>query len=225
MTTYGRVDIPSVLLSNRFLELFSQPMAQRPAFVGMSDNDNTVAAWSADGAFFEKFDLILPKGSIVKRPEKNKIAIETKKLKILIAVRYDRISTNLPRDFEEFYLHLPNMIAYTDKEARVLYNPLEIHVDIQITVKSRAMLSSSGWEYYRWVDSFLERIEVEISREAFFNRIQWESVVSLLECLKHRPKLTEQNDQKDANKPTANGVKIEENDVERSKPTLDTLHN
>jgi len=224
LTTYGRVDIPSVLLSNRFLELFSQPMAQRPAFIGMIDNDidNTVAAWGANGAFFEKFDLILPKGSIVKRPEKSKIAIETKKLKILIAVRYDGYSTNLPRNFEELYLHLPHEVEYTDEGPRVLYNPYEIHVDIQITVKSRAMLSNSGWEYYRWVDSFLERIEKEVSREAFFNRIQWESVVSLLECLKPPSHLSQQHDQKDTNNFT---VKVEQNDVEQSKPALDTTHN
>jgi hypothetical protein len=113
-------------------------------------------------------------------------------------------------------------VEYTDEGPRVLYNPYEIHVDIQITVKSRAMLSNSGWEYYRWVDSFLERIEKEVSREAFFNRIQWESVVSLLECLKHPSYLPHQHDQKDTNNFT---VKVEKIDVEQSKPALDTTHN
>jgi hypothetical protein len=90
LSTYGRKDIPSVLLTNTFLELFSRPMAERPAFVGFgTDNENTVYAIGADGVIFEKFDLTLPKGSAVKRPEKNKIVIETKKVKILMVVRYD----------------------------------------------------------------------------------------------------------------------------------------
>jgi hypothetical protein len=176
LITYERMDIPAVLLSNTFLELFSRPMMQRPAFVDMNDPDshNTVMAWGDNGAFFDKFDLILPKGSKVKRPEKHKIEIETMKLKISMAVRYDGASTVLPRNFEEYYLHLLNDVEYTDEGARILYSPKEIHVDIQITVKSRAMLSITGWEYYRWVDSFLEGIEKAISREAFFNRIQYE---------------------------------------------------
>jgi hypothetical protein len=226
LTTYGRMDIPSVLLSNTFLGLFSLPMTQRPAFVGMSDpdDDNTVAAWSKNGAFFDKFNLILPKGSVVQRPEKNKIAIETKKLKILIAVRYDGYATILPRNFEESYLHLPPDVEYTDEGPRVLYygGPVEIHIDIQVTVKSRAMLSSSGWNYYRWVDSFLERIEKEVSREAFFNRIQWENVVTLLECIKHSPHLFQQHNQQDTNNLAA---KTAQKDAEQSKTALDTTHN
>ncbi|MFL5590853.1 MAG: hypothetical protein ACJ8DI_24840 [Ktedonobacteraceae bacterium] len=222
LTTYGRMDIPSVLLSNTFLELFSRSMTQRPAFVGMSDPDDAVFAWGDNGAFFDKFDLILPKGSVVKRPAKNKIAIETRKLKILMAVRYDGHATMLPRNFEEYYLHLPHDVEYTNEGTRFLYSLLEIHVDIQITVKSQAMLSSSGWEYYRWVDSFLERIEKEISREAFFNRIQWESVVSLLECLKRSPHLPQQHSQKDTNNLA---VKTVQKDMEPSKSNLDTTQN
>jgi hypothetical protein len=104
----------------------------------------------------------------------------------------------------------------------VLYKPIEIQVGIQITIKLRAMLSTNGWEYYRWVDSFLERIENEISREAFFNRIQWESVVSLLECLMHSPHLSQQYDQQDKNNLAA---KTAQKDMEQPKPTLDTTHN
>ena len=32
LVTYDRVDIPDILLSNRFLEMFSRPMKERPAF-------------------------------------------------------------------------------------------------------------------------------------------------------------------------------------------------
>ncbi len=200
LTIYGRMDIPSVLLSNTFLELFSRSMTQRPAFIdrGDLDNDKTVYAQARNGAFFEKFDLILPKGSVVNRPAKNRIAIETKKLKILFAVQCNNVITLLPRNFEEYYLHLLNGLVHTENGSQVLYKPIEIQVDIQITIKLRAMLSTNGWEYYRWVDSFLERIENEISREAFFDRIQWESVVSLLECLKHPLHLFQPQNQEDA---------------------------
>ena len=57
ITKYERKDIPSVLLSNSFLELFSRPMNERPAFIDFGQSDNTVAAWSG-GAFYEKFSRI-----------------------------------------------------------------------------------------------------------------------------------------------------------------------
>lgn len=186
LTEYGRKDIPSsVLLSNTFLELFSRPMNERSAFVHFGASDNTVAAWS-DGAFYERFRLTLPKGSTIKRPEDNKVEIETKKLKILMAVRYEGGATVLPENFEEYYLNLKLEQKETPKGIMLSYGIYQVYIDIQITVKLRAMLSSSGWEYYRWVDSFLEEIEKKVSREAFFERINWDNIAALLRCLSNR---------------------------------------
>ncbi len=194
LTTYGRKDIPSVLLTNTFLELFSRPMSERPAFVHFgTDNENTVFALGEDGVIYDKFDLTLPKGSAVKRPEKNKIVIETKKVKILMVVRYEGAGTVLPDNFEEYYLNLKLEQTHTPKGIVLSYGVDEAYIDIQITVKLRAMLSNAGWEYYRWVDSFLDEIEKNISREAFFNLINWDNIAVLMECLAHRPHLLQTN--------------------------------
>lgn len=191
LATFGRKDIPAVLLTNTFLELFSRPMSNRPNFIGSdddSDGGEVVFVIQPDGAFYSKFELTLPKGSKVNRPQENSIEIETKKLKIRITVHCDGASTVLPRNFEEYYLHLNPNVTYTPEGAYIEYSPLEVQIDIQITIKLLATLTSSGWDYERWIDSFLEKIEEQVSSEAFFNRIQWESNATLLDCLKSRTK-------------------------------------
>ncbi len=100
---YSREDIPDVLLRNRFLELFSRPMEDRPAFVNeifSEDKDEEVVyVVDPDGYMYNKFELILPKNSTVRRLKDNKIEIETNKLKMTITVRFDGTNTDLPDGF------------------------------------------------------------------------------------------------------------------------------
>ena len=174
---YGREDIPDVLLKNRYLELFSRPMEDRPIFTDASKKDNRpgeILGVYAYGAIYEKFHLVLPKESTIRRLNANNIEIETEKLTMSITVRFEGFNINLPTGFEQYYLALSdwqNITAY------------QLSVDIQVKMKLWAMLSKIGWEYYRWVDSFLDEIKGEISQEAFFNRINWEATLTMLQCL------------------------------------------
>lgn len=175
---YGREDIPEVLLKNRYLELFSRSMEDRPAFMDVINEKKgrgeVVYAYGTGGVLFDKFDLVLPKKSIIRRLGDNRIEIEMQKLKLSITVRFEGFCTVLPVGFEQYYLRLNDFHNITE---------YKLNIDIQVLMKSGALFSRAGWEYYHWVDSFLDEIDDEISEDAFFSRLNWESVFTVLQCL------------------------------------------
>jgi hypothetical protein len=176
---YCREDIPEVLLSNPFLEMFSRPMEHRAAFVEdafrKKGRGEVVYKYGSGGAIYERFDLILPKGSSVRRAEDNKIGIETKKLRMSITVQFEGFCTVLPRGFAKYYLLITDPLDYI--------TPYKVNVDIQVSMKLGALLSATGWQYYRWIDSFLDEIEKDLCEESFFELLNWESAFTILQCL------------------------------------------
>jgi hypothetical protein len=184
LKTYGRKDIPEVLLSNKFLELFSRPPEERPAFVDdtidVTMKGELVYAYGSGGVIFNRFDLILPKKSIVRRLGSNNIEIETDKLKVSMSTRFEGICTVIPPEFEKYYL------GFIDTQPDP---PYELNVVIKVKIKFWALFSRSGWDYYHWIDSFLELLERDISQKAFFNRINWETAYTVIQCLnRDKPK-------------------------------------
>jgi len=174
---YVRKDVPDVLLSNRFLELFSRPLDERPAFSDQYDKNSEgilCLATGKGGALYERFDLVLPKESTIKRPKAHKIEINTKKLKMFITVRFEGFCTVLPCDFLEYYLGIKNHFDITE---------YKLDIDIEVKMKIKFIFSKIGWEYYQWIDSFLEEIEKDISQRKFFEVINWESTLTTLKCL------------------------------------------
>jgi hypothetical protein len=175
---YCRDDIPEVLMRNPFLEMFSRPMEYRAAFVEDSFREKgrgeVVYKYGSGGAIYDRFDLILPKGSSVRRAEDNKIGIETRKLRLSIAVQFEGLCTVLPRGFEKCYLRITDPLDY------ISYT---VNVDIQVSMKLGALLSATGWQYYRWIDSFLDETEKDLSKDAFFNLLNWESAFTIIQCL------------------------------------------
>lgn len=201
LTFFKREDIPSVLLSNTFLELFTRPKADRPIFVQSVDENSDeseveeqayAAAISIGGGtkadsvdyIYNKFQMVLPKGSKVKRLPDHKIIIETKKLKMILAVKYE--TCLLAPDLLFSYYYLGNR----DLLERYFY---EIQIDMQISVKWHALLSSTGWEYYRWVDSFFNKIEKMVSKTAFFDSIHWENSLTYLLCQEQIKRYSEED--------------------------------
>lgn len=179
---YERKDLPEILLNNRFLELFSRPMEERSAFVEDTFEDDKLSseivyASGHEGAIYDKFDLVLPKKSSVRKTERNKIDIETEKLKISMIVQFEGFGTLLPKMFEEYYLGSSNPLEHS------VYN---IEIEIQVLMKLRFLISSTGWKYYHWIDSFLDTIEDEVSKDKFFARNQWDNVRTILYCLNRK---------------------------------------
>jgi len=181
LKVYLREDVPEVLLRNRFLEMFSRPMENRPAFIektfGEDRHGEIVGAYGSNGVIYERFDLVLPKESIVRRPKDYRIEIETKKLKMSVTVRFEGFNTVLPEGFEQYYLGIDDWQDITE---------YEVDIDIEVLMKLWAFFSGIGWEYHHWVDSFLNAIENDVSKDAFFDRLGWEAVYTLLQCFNRK---------------------------------------
>lgn len=185
LKVYRRGDIPDVLLSNHFLDLFSRPREERPLFAKHSrkhrDKTKTCFEFGPKGAVYNNFDLILPKGSNIKRLKPNELEIDTNRLKLLVDICFGGFSTNLPneKEFLNEYVGVRNL--HKKRQDLHVYS---IDINIKVTIKYIAFLTPLGWEYYNWVDSFLDSINDHISKNEYFNRIQWLAAHTVLKCLK-----------------------------------------
>jgi hypothetical protein len=192
---FQRNDVPDVLLRNRFLELFSKPMENRPAFVkdffDDKDHARTTLAYLG-GAIYKRFDLVLPKESIVNRVGENSIEIETKRFVIRITVGFEGLGTYIPSEFLKHYLCIDDPF-----EEVVEYC---VGVDVHVLFKFGALLSGTGWEYYQWIDSFLEVLDERISENTFFKTIGWNNAMTVIECLKDKARTKEPKNTKRSRK-------------------------
>ena len=170
----GRQDIPSVLLDNRFLELFSKPMDEREAFMVQSDQVNPpqegtiVWATGRGGAIFDRFELILPAGAVTSRIDSGSIQVRTERLSMQVAVDFEGWSAVLPRRFGELYLNarFDDIDSYT----------VNLHIDVKFAWW--ALFTPAGWEYYRWLDSFVEKMSKAFSFEQFISDVGWHAVLT-----------------------------------------------
>ena len=175
---FGRADIPEILLQNRFLKLFSEDMDNRAAFACSDthrdhETRNVVAVYSS-GAIYQKFDLILPQKSKINRKNKNSIAIETPLFKMLITCRFEGFGTVLPSLFRKYYLGLNDSILN--------YGDYKFHVEVDVSFKPKALFSKEKESYCAWIDSFLDTLADDMGKEEFFNRINWDTVHTMILC-------------------------------------------
>lgn len=170
----SRLDIPTILLRNRFLELFSASMENRAAFEpkkNTQNHDNVVMSMRS-GVFYSKFDLVLPKGARVAK-EDDRIVIETKNFKLSMRIKFEGEGYVTPRDFEKYYLGL---------ESHSSYRNFKVTFESNVEFKLLASLKKTKWNYHAWLDSFFNEIENDMSGEQFFNKIDWEAAVTIIKC-------------------------------------------
>ncbi len=175
LTEYRREDIPEVLLTNRFLELFSRPMDDRLAF---SDGEKprgilhrgSLVLSSKGPYLYSRFDLVLPKRSKISRLESGAIMIKTNKVNLELNIDFRGFNTYIAADFLELYMGIPFSSSYDE---------YMVEISVKVTTKAMALLSRSSWEYYQWVDSFLHLLREKSSTESFLNKINWETAVTI----------------------------------------------
>jgi hypothetical protein len=170
---YTRDKIPELLIKNRILGLLSTPLEDREIFLeinkiqkSVKEKGKLIGIKGPNGEIFSRFDLILPIGTKVTRPQLGHLKLENNRFILDISIDYAGFSVNLPDGFEEYYLGVP----------RKTLAPKSLKIDISSSVKKRSFLHGSGWKYYKWIDSFLTKLEHESSFPHFLERIGWNTV-------------------------------------------------
>lgn len=182
----NRNDIPSILLTNQFLELFSKPMEQRAAFKQEKKAENSndtkrpvgkVVASYTKGAMFQHFDFILPKDSKIDKNKDGYIVITTKRLTLKFKSKFAAMGSVSPIGYEEYYLGI--------KDHR-RYSTFQVDIELEFELKFGALLMRTGWDTYNWVDSLLEKIESKISKKDYFKKIDWDKAYVIIKSTKDR---------------------------------------
>lgn len=176
---FVRNDVPDILLKNRFMEIFTKPMDQREAFMEQTknkiDKSKVVASFGKNRAIYQRFDLVLPKESKVSRINDHTIRITTNKFELDIAVNFSGSNTVLPRYFEKYYLLIDK---FSDSST------YKVDVSINVHFKFSSFFSKKQWDYHAWIDSFLISLNECMSEELFFKKINWETVLTIIQCNK-----------------------------------------
>jgi len=186
---FQKSDIPEVLLKNRFLKLFSEDMINRAIFVcdeEYTDNikcdGEIVYAHNSSGGFYHRFDLTLPEKSKISRKNKNEIVIETPILTLTISCLFGGFGTVLKSGFYKYYLGI--------KSPSFAYHDYQFNVEIAVKFKLKALFSKETEVYYAWIDSFLDNLSHYVSQEAFFERINWDTIYAALRCINNETKIS-----------------------------------
>jgi len=168
--TFGRRDIPAVLMDNRFLEMFSRPMEEREGFNHHGNEKargetrgEIIYAMGSGGQRFERFDLTLPKGSTVFR-KLGDIVIKTPRFEMKISTEFEGYGAVIEPYFAEKYLG----VDWGE------INSYKVGANISVKFNPLSIFTPSGWGYYQWVDSFLDSIEKKLSFRDFKKNIGWE---------------------------------------------------
>jgi hypothetical protein len=171
--TYAREDISQYLLKNRVLNLLSTPFSDRPIFTKSGvkhdpEKGELVSLYGSDGSQYNKFTLILPKNSVIKRPEDGILEISNNSINLKITIRNKGFGTTLPHGFQENYL------GFRDVDELVIR---QIDVNLSYNVKLFSMFGNKKKNYHSWVDYFSNTLMDFCSFEKFVDFIHWE------ECL------------------------------------------
>lgn len=170
IVTIEREHIPGLLLDNRVLSLLSTPIEDRQIFVQSGINkhppDGVIhSIYASNGAVYERFNLILPKGTSITRPHPGVIHLEHRHFAMSITCSFGCFSLNLPRYFEALYI---------GSDYRKV-DPRQLDISISAQLKSSFLTLLSGWVYYQWIDSFMEYLKEKVSFDSFLEQIDWQS--------------------------------------------------
>ncbi|WP_146066118.1 hypothetical protein [Cryobacterium sp. Y82] len=167
LRTYRRADLPDILLKNRFLELFSRDIADRDGFEHAGEPSGEgwtlVATSSSAGAYYQRFELILPSDSTIKRTEDNDLLIEGPTLTARISASVPGYGGKAPSALRRLYLGHSGWDSHD----------LSVQIDVQVKIKRQLFLRREALRYSVWIEDVLEDLAESFSGDRFVSRIQW----------------------------------------------------
>lgn len=229
LTVLERSDIPTVLLTNKFLELFSRPMEEREAFqaekredeglytikrsTGRDDEGTIVSAYSKSGAIFHRFELVLPKSTKIYRQNNNTICIKNRRFEIIMNPMFHGFQTNSRTMFPRMYLN---------RDLRKI-DLSKIDLELKIKFSYLTLLTGRGWEYMRWIESFVEKMENAFSFDKFIENIGWETaltseIIRVNEIRRRKEKMKNIDETHPSSNTTSNDLNEPKNVIEKQLP-------
>ena len=166
----NRNDIPDIILKNRFLNMISEDISNRSAFIDITDNNNLVYT-EKNGAIFHKFTLTLPIGSKL-YSKGDLIFIDTKLFKISFNIIFEGVNTYIDYDLLEYYAHQKTPLDLSCYSFKVVMN---------VKYKLSSAFKFFDWKYYNWLDEYILRLQHFCDIDCFYNDINWKSIKALLE--------------------------------------------
>ena len=168
VTELSRKDIPHILLENRVLNILTTPIEDRPIFsktkfTSHPDEGELVSIRGSDGSVYEKFDLNLPSGTKVSRSNNGALILDANRVTLSIRCIYEGFAENAPMYFEQGYLGVAPRTIDT----------LKMEIEVETKIRLRALLTMSGWQTFKWIDSFPERLVHYADFQYFKEKIGW----------------------------------------------------
>ena len=181
LVSLSHTDIPDVLLQNRFLRLFSEPMEDRLAFAGerpgRDDDWQVVMATAADGALYRRFELVLPEGWRVGRSG-DQIEFDAKRFTLRIKADCQGFGENLPLPY------IPEYLGLGSSEGGIGYDTFGVTVEIEIAPRRAWLVGPRGWKYYRWIDDWVADLRPQIDKDAYLDRIGFTTAATTLQMVR-----------------------------------------
>lgn len=173
LETLSHTDIPDVLLQNRFMKLFAEPMDERAAFLdgpfsSPADADVTSVEF-ASGVLYERFQLVLPQGWDVRRGKDNQIEIVTSRFILTFGTECPGFGVDLPA------LYISRLLGLdTDSDGhRDRFRPFAVDVSIRIVPRRAWLVTPRSWRYYQWIDDWIVGLEPDVSLDTYLGQIGW----------------------------------------------------
>lgn len=163
-----RLDVASLIRSNRFLDLFSMPMQDRKSFNDddiesgvkfkcITDINNNITA------LFEEFDYKFPYECKLQR-EGALVIFSTPFMILKFRISYNGSGAHLPIDFCKFYLGFKKNSGQ------------RVNAAIQLSIKWPILLLPKYWQNIDSIFSLKKYLHESFSSESFFNSFDWKSI-------------------------------------------------
>lgn len=195
LVKFSRDKIPDILLSNRFLELFSKPMEQRASFIKDIKNGKRKGRegirMGEKGTAFTEFDMKDikndgKKGRVLWRMGKGGTMFQEFDLVLPKDSKVTRNGGFIEIDTKRFkmtfkfnYGGFENNLPYGFEELYCGYRSYddirttEIGLNISVKFKFFTFFSRGGWGYYEWIELFIDKMNENFSADYFFKKINW----------------------------------------------------
>jgi hypothetical protein len=174
LSEFGRDALSEIVRHNRFLDLFSMPLDRRPHL----DKTNYIPLF-----------LKLPSGSTIHCQSNSSFVVKTKRVIINIDLSHEKFSP------DDFLSHLFK-IVYLNQDDDCHLTGYRMHIKLRVSFSRIAIFSKTGWQYYQWIDNFIQDIHNKSSQNLFLEKIGWENTQTIVEgyerLSRHREQKTQQ---------------------------------